>query len=196
MLRPDGCWLAVRPEAPRGRPGLFLDRDGTVIEDRDYLADPDGVCLLPGAARAIREANAAGWPVVLVTNQSGIGRGLFSWSAFEAVQTRLASLLANEGATLDAVLACPFHPTHPWRKPAPGMVAAAGERLALDLPASWLAGDKADDLRAARAGGLRQAALVLTGYGPTQEAEARALSGSDFAVSVWPRLDAAAGLFG
>ncbi|HEX7239268.1 MAG TPA: HAD-IIIA family hydrolase, partial [Longimicrobiaceae bacterium] len=97
------------PSSPL-RPAVFLDRDGTVIHDAHYLADPEGVRLLPGAAEAVARLNRAGVPVVLVTNQSGIGRGLFSEADFRAVQDRVEALLAAGGARIDAVYHCPHAP--------------------------------------------------------------------------------------
>jgi D-glycero-D-manno-heptose 1,7-bisphosphate phosphatase len=132
----------------RARPAVFLDRDGTVIEDRHYLADPDGVALLPGAADAIARLNRAGLPVVLVTNQSGIGRGYFTEADFQQVQRRLESLLREAGAHLDAVFHCPHPPDAacPCRKPAPGLFLQAADRLAVDLRASFLIGDRPRDV--------------------------------------------------
>lgn len=136
--------------APGARPAAFLDRDGTVIVDRDYPGDPAAVELLPGAARAIRRLNQAGMAVVMVTNQSGIGRGLISAAEFLAVQRRVTELLEAEGARVDAVYHCPHAP---WesppcqcRKPAPGMFRAAGADLGLDLAASIYVGDRLRDV--------------------------------------------------
>src|SRR5688500_18474954 len=92
------------------RPAVFLDRDGTIILDRAYPGDPDGVELLPGAAGAVARFNAAGLPVILVTNQSGIARGLITESDFRAVQARTEALLEAEGARLDGVYHCPHGP--------------------------------------------------------------------------------------
>lgn len=184
----DGVWAEVlrapgdRPTKPRS--ALFLDRDGVVIEDPGYLHQPDEVRLIPGAAAAIQRANRCGVPIVLVSNQSGIGRGLYGWPAFAATQGRLVALLATEGAGLDMVLACPYHPEgqapyrhpdHPCRKPRPGMLLLAAERLALDLAASWLVGDRALDIEAARAAGLAGAIHVLTGQGGCERNACEAL---------------------
>jgi D-glycero-D-manno-heptose 1,7-bisphosphate phosphatase len=155
------------------RAAVFLDRDGTIIEEAEYLADPHGVVLLPGAAEALRELSAAGYPLVVVTNQSGIARGLYSEDEFRAVQARLDAALAERGVQLDAVLHCPHHPdfTGPCdcRKPALGMYRQAQEALGLDLAASIYAGDRLSDvLPALETGGAGY--LVRTGYG-TVEAE-------------------------
>jgi D-glycero-D-manno-heptose 1,7-bisphosphate phosphatase len=153
--------------ARHGGPALFLDRDGTLIEDPGYLSDPDDVRLFPGVAATLRRFAEAGHALVVVTNQSGIGRGYYGWDDYEAVAARLRDLLAAEGVVLDAEYACGHAPeTHcDWRKPAPGMILAASEALDLDLSRSLLAGDKSIDIAAAAAAGLPRAAHVATGQG-------------------------------
>jgi D-glycero-D-manno-heptose 1,7-bisphosphate phosphatase len=151
-----------------GRRGAFLDRDGTIIQEREYLADPAGVELVPGAAAALRAVAAAGYALVLVTNQSGIARGLYSEADFRAVQHRLEELLAADGVHFDAVFHCPHHPdvTGPCdcRKPATGMHRRAAALLGIDLAASVYAGDRLRDvLPAVELGG--RGFLVRTGYG-------------------------------
>lgn len=129
---------------------VFLDRDGTVIVDRKYLGDPAGVELLPGAAAAIARLNRAGRPVILVTNQSGIGRGYFSRADFEAVQARLEQLLHGEGAQLDAVYLCPHapgvSPECDCRKPAPGLFLRAAREHDLELRTAFYVGDRLRDV--------------------------------------------------
>lgn len=132
------------------QPAVFLDRDGTIIEDRDYLGDPEGVYLLPGAAEAIAALNRAAWPVIVVTNQSGIGRGFFSEADYHAVAARMIELLTAEGASIDATYFCPHAPgVLPdclCRKPSAGLFEqAAGER-GLDLARSHYVGDRVRDL--------------------------------------------------
>jgi len=151
-----------------GRAAVFLDRDGTVIEERNYLSDPADVRLLPGAAAAIRTLRAHGLVVVLVTNQSGIARGLFGEADFRAVQARLEFLLHQGRAEVDGTYYCPHHPdfTGPCecRKPATGMYRTAARDLHLSLERSWFVGDKASDVEpAARFGG--EGVLVRTGHG-------------------------------
>jgi D-glycero-D-manno-heptose 1,7-bisphosphate phosphatase len=132
------------------RGAVFLDRDGTLIVDREYLADPDGVELLPGAAEAVARLNRAGRPVVLVTNQSGIGRGYFSEADFHAVEARFEELLAAGGAHLDAVYFCPHAPGAgpecDCRKPAPGLFLRAARDHDLDLGAAFYVGDRLRDV--------------------------------------------------
>ena len=160
------------------RAALFLDRDGVIVADTGYLGRAEDVRLLGGAAAAIGRCNALGIPVVVVTNQSGIGRGYYDWSGFAAVQATLVAALAGAGARLDAVLACAYHAdgkeplrvaAHPWRKPKPGMILAAAERMNLDLSRSWIVGDKADDLAAGAAAGLAGGTLLITDDGAGQQ---------------------------
>ena len=152
---------------------VFLDRDGTLNEEVDFLSDPAQLVMIPGAAGAVARLNAQGIPVVVVTNQSGIGRGRYGWEDFAAVMSRMATLLAEEHAWIDAVYASPHHEhaqgeyavvDHPERKPNPGMLVRAAEEHGLDLSRSWMVGDKDIDLEAGRRAGCR-VALVRTGYG-------------------------------
>ncbi len=162
------------------RPALFIDRDGTLNEEVDYLHRPEDAVLTPGAAQALARVNGRGIPVIVVTNQAGIGKGRFGWADYEAVMERIRELLAVEGAHLDAVYACPFHEAaegeyqvadHPERKPNPGMLLRAAAEHGLDLSRSWMVGDKALDVEAGRRAGCR-VALVRTGYGRELDAEA------------------------
>lgn len=187
----DGIWCDVRsPDFPPHRPALFLDRDGTLIDLVDYLSTPDDIRLIGSAVEAVREANADGLAVVIVTNQSGIGRGYYDWTAFEAVQMRLYELLADVGAGIDAAYACPHPapdaggpPESLYRKPAPGMLLRAGADLALDLTKSRIAGDTSADLAAGKAAGLSAGLLVKTGYGDRDLTAALALTTDDFKVN-------------
>ena len=133
-----------------GRPAAFLDRDGTIIVDADYPNDPDGVELLPGAAHAIARLNAAGMPVVVITNQSGIARGLVTNAQYEAVRARVAQLLAAEGARLDATYHCPHHPEFSGpcecRKPGTLLYTSAAADMALDPEHSFYVGDRWRDV--------------------------------------------------
>lgn len=166
----------VSPVARRGGPALFLDRDGTLIEDPGYLSDADDVRLLPGVTATLRRFAEAGHALVVVTNQSGIGRGYYGWDDYEAVSARFRDLLTAEGVVLDAEYACGHAPETGcgWRKPAPGMILAASEALGLDLTRSLLAGDKSIDIGAAAAAGLRRAAHVATGQGSTERGKVSA----------------------
>lgn len=131
------------------RPAVFLDRDGTVIHDPGYLARPEDVRLLPGAAEAIARLNRAGWPVVMVTNQSGIGRGYYSEEDFRAVQAELERRLSEVGAGLEGVHFCPHDPTvHACRcrKPGRELFERAIAEHDLDPAASWFVGDRLRDV--------------------------------------------------
>jgi D-glycero-D-manno-heptose 1,7-bisphosphate phosphatase len=150
------------------RRGVFLDRDGTIIEDRGYVREQDQVTLMPGAARAIARLNRAGLAAVMVTNQSGIARGMLSEAEYLATQRRLDSLLAGEGARLEGHYFCPHLPevSGPCecRKPGTLLYRRAAAELELDLAASWWIGDRLRDLIPARAFG-GSGILVLTGAG-------------------------------
>ncbi|HLO66004.1 MAG TPA: HAD-IIIA family hydrolase [Holophaga sp.] len=169
------------------RPAIFIDRDGTLNVEVGYLHRPEDVRLVPGAGEALARVNALGVPVVVVTNQAGIGRGKYGWKEFEAVTGRINELLAGHGARVDAVYAAPHHPEgigeyahpdHPDRKPNPGMLLRAAGELGLDLARSWMIGDKPIDVEAARNAGCR-AALVLTGYGREGDAAGADLVAAD-----------------
>lgn len=171
----DGIWNVVyRAPAVLRSPALFLDRDGVLVDEVGYLHRPGDVRLLPGAAALVGAANRVGVPVVVVTNQAGIGHGYYDWIDFEAVRHRLDDLLAVEHVTIDAVYACPFHPaalepyrhvSHPGRKPGPGMLLRAASDLDIELASSWIVGDKIEDIEAGRSAGLAGAVHVRSGHG-------------------------------
>ncbi|HEX6926246.1 MAG TPA: HAD family hydrolase [Longimicrobiaceae bacterium] len=133
-----------------GRTAAFLDRDGTIVVDRDYPGDPDEVELIDGAAEAIRRLRENGILVLVVTNQSGIGRGLITEDDFRAVQARMESLLAHEDARLDGAYHCPHAPDRvppcDCRKPAPGLYLRAAEEHGVDLARSYYVGDRLRDV--------------------------------------------------
>jgi D-glycero-D-manno-heptose 1,7-bisphosphate phosphatase len=190
-LDAEGVWCEVSASCSRGGPALFLDRDGVVVEEWEYLHRVEDIAICSGAAAVISAANASAVPVVLVTNQSGIGRGYYGWGEFFAVQEAIRSAIAQEGAHLDAVYACPHHrdgqgafahPDHPARKPNPGMLQRAAVALNIDMARSWLVGDHASDIEAAKRAGLAGALHVLTGHGPGERAAAMALSHPRFDV--------------
>jgi D-glycero-D-manno-heptose 1,7-bisphosphate phosphatase len=152
------------------RRAVFLDRDGTVIHDSGYLGDADSVRLLPGAAEALAALQRKGFAPVVVSNQSGIGRGIVTAEAADAVHDRFASLLAEAGVTLAAAYYCPHKPGDrcKCRKPSPGLLQRAARELDLDLPGSVMVGDKASDVEAGRRAGCL---TVLLGTEKTDEAD-------------------------
>jgi len=152
------------------RPAVFADRDGTLVVERGYLSDPDDLELLPGVPQALRNLRAQGFALVLVSNQSGVGRGLFPLSRVYQAMARLRRLLRARGVELDAVYFCPHRPEAgcACRKPAPGLLERAAEDLVLDLSRSVMIGDKLIDVETghrAGAGGV----LVRSGYGRDEE---------------------------
>jgi len=149
---------------------LFIDRDGTVIEDVGYPSDPQQVRLLPGAAEGLRAMRARGVPVVMVTNQSGIGRGRFDRDAFDRVQAEMLARLHDAGADLDAVYVCPHAPEAACecRKPAAGLFERAARELAIDLARALYVGDRLRDVAVGLERGARTA-VVATGA-PVPEA--------------------------
>ena len=184
-----GLWAeALSPPRAPTVPALFLDRDGVLVEEVGYLSRPEDVAPIAGAAQVVAAGNAANVPVALV-NQSGVGRGLYGWEDFAAVQARLVETLA--GARLDGVFACAYHAEaqgafaiagHPWRKPGDGMLRAAAEALGLDLGRSWMVGDTASDIAAGRRAGLAGGVHVLTGHGSAEREAALALADAGYAV--------------
>jgi len=153
---------------------VFLDRDGTLVDELGFLARADDLRLLPRAAEAVRRINAAGLLAIVVTNQSGIARGLFGERELAAVHARLAAELALGAARLDDVLHCPHHPSEgvaplrvrcDCRKPAPGLLHEAARRHGLELAGCWMIGDSLRDLECGARAGLAGSVLVRTGKG-------------------------------
>jgi D-glycero-D-manno-heptose 1,7-bisphosphate phosphatase len=153
--------------------GVFLDRDGVINEEVNYLSNPELLRPLPGAAQAIRELNIRRIPVIVVSNQAGVARGFFSEEVVRGLHERLSALLSKEGAHIDRYYYCPHHPTEgigsyridcECRKPKPGLLLKAGSELGLDLEQSYLVGDNVTDIEAGIRAGVK-AILVLTGYG-------------------------------
>ncbi len=146
---------------------LLLDRDGTIIKDKHYLADPAGVELLPGVGDALAALGRQGMRFFLVSNQSGVGRGMFGLEAVLACNERLTALLAPYGVRFADMIFCPHAPEEKCscRKPATGMWRALEQRHGLDAAACLMIGDKEEDMRFAAAAGLAGRILVLTGKG-------------------------------
>ena len=202
FLRAPGLWAESRQVVETGLPTLFLDRDGVVVEERHYLRSAKDVSLTAGAGDAIATLNRLGLPIVLITNQAGIGRGIFDWPDFISVQDEMHRQLRLSGAHIDAVYACAYHKDgreayaigdHPWRKPNAGMIEAAGADLGALLSASWIIGDRATDLEAGKQAGLCGGTLVSTGYGSdsAEIEESASLQSKGFVTSRAPSLAAA-----
>jgi D-glycero-D-manno-heptose 1,7-bisphosphate phosphatase len=145
---------------------VFVDRDGVLIHDADYLGSTAGLRVLKGAAEALVLLRQAGFKVVVVTNQSGVARGYFTLKAVRAIHAELKRRLARESAKWDAIYVSPHGPEsgHPWRKPGTGMLLAAKRKYNLDLAQSYLIGDKTSDIECARRAGCA-GILVRTGKG-------------------------------
>lgn len=171
-LAEPGLWVELRAERPErfaGRPALFLDRDGTLNVDTGYPKHPDDIVLIEPMVPIVRTATEADVPIVLVTNQSGVARGLLGWEDFAATNGRLIDLLAERGCRIDLVIACAYLDgapppygvaNHPMRKPNPGMVLRATNIFRLDLTHSIIVGDRARDLEAGRRAGIHRGWLV------------------------------------
>ena len=159
---------AIRP-----RPGILLDRDGTIIVDHGYVGSVERVEFIAGAAEAIASFNRAGIPVAVVTNQSGVARGRYGTEDVERVHRHIAGQLAGHAAHVDLFVYCPYHPagvvaslarTSEDRKPRPGMAFAARAALNLDLAASWVVGDRPEDIGLAEAVGAHPVYLGPEAY--------------------------------
>ncbi len=165
------------------RKAAFIDRDGVLNEERAFVHRAEDFVFLPGAAEALRELKAAGYLLVVITNQSGIARGLYSEADYLALTAHMRDRLAAEGISLDAVEYCPHLPDAPvaryrlecdCRKPKAGMLTRAIQALDIDPGASLLVGDRLSDLEAGRAAGIGRCFLVRSGYPLPDEAVAQA----------------------
>jgi len=192
---------ARRPSVSAGpHRAVFLDRDGTLIEDVHFLCDPAQIRLLPGAASALLRLKSAGFRCVLVTNQSAVGRGMITETRLEEIHAELSRILAAEGALLDGIYYCPDAPSKEGfpvlaggdRKPAPGMLLRAAADFGLDLESSWMVGDKISDVQAGLNAGCRSILLASDKEDLSSEDlssfEARSLAGrylfaTDFATA-------------
>jgi D-glycero-D-manno-heptose 1,7-bisphosphate phosphatase len=156
------------------RPAIFLDRDGVVCENRsDYVKSWAEVAFLPGAFDALRRLTGADFAIVLVTNQSAVGRGIISYEEATAINRRVVETIRTVGGRIDGAYLCPHHPDAncACRKPRPGLLLQAADELDLDLGRSYLVGDAVSDMQAADAAGVR-GIMVLTGRGREQVREA------------------------
>jgi D,D-heptose 1,7-bisphosphate phosphatase len=183
---------------PAPRPGILLDRDGTIIVDHGYVGSVDRVEFIAGAAAAVARFNRAGLPVAVVTNQAGVARGRYGIDEVEQVHKYIETHLAEHGAHIDLFVFCPYHPagtvpaftrTSEDRKPRPGLALAAASALSLDLAASWVVGDRPEDVGLAQAVG---ASAVYLGADGIEAGEAGAGEARGPGVWSFPSLAAAA----
>ena len=169
---------------------VFLDRDGTVNEEVGYLTDLEKLRLIPGAGKAIRRLNQAGFTIVLVTNQSGVARGYFPEELVHQAHAQLDAMLKADGARIDSVYYCPHHPTAgnshytldcDCRKPRTGLIERAVQDLSIDLEHSYMVGDKWSDIELGQRAGVH-AILVKSGFAPDDPGNKRpaGLSEPDF----------------
>ena len=174
-------------------PCLFLDRDGVLIDWRNYRMEIENAKLVSGCDKIIKNCNKKKIPVILITNQGGIGLGLHTWDDFEKIQKIIINKLLKKGAQIDGVIACPHHPlakgkykhkNHPCRKPNGGMFLIAKKLFRIDLKKSWMVGDKINDLIAANSENLKRGFLVLTGYGKEEKQKMNLLPKNFFAVKI------------
>jgi D-glycero-D-manno-heptose 1,7-bisphosphate phosphatase len=152
---------------------VFLDRDGTLIEEREYLSDPAGVVPLPKTAEGLKSLQAAGFKLFVVSNQSGVGRGYFTLDDVERVNARITSLFAEQGVRFEKIYVAPEAPDQSsrGRKPSPQFLLDARDEFGLDLGASHIIGDKWIDLECGWNAALKSSILVRTGYGRKTEAD-------------------------
>lgn len=165
------------------RPAAFIDRDGVINAELDYVHRIEDFHVLPGVIDGLRLLHEKGFALVVVTNQAGIGRGLYSEADYQDLTARMKAELGAAGAPLSAIYHCPHHPTAgiglyridcDCRKPRPGMLLQAARELNLDLSQSVLVGDKQSDLEAGRAAGVASCVLVESGHAPSAKARAMA----------------------
>ena len=153
----------------------FLDRDGVINEEVNYLHEPDKVRIIPGVAGALRRLRENGFLIIVVTNQAGVARGMYQEHDIDLVHREIDAILARDGAKIDAYYYCPHHEKFTGdcdcRKPAPGMLLQAGTDHNIDFAASFMAGDRLSDIDAGRAAGCGRLILVRTGYGAKTAAD-------------------------
>jgi D-glycero-D-manno-heptose 1,7-bisphosphate phosphatase len=152
---------------------VFLDRDGTLIEEKEYLSDPEQVAPFAGAAEALLSLQTAGFKLFVVSNQSGVGRGFFSMKDVERVHDRMTQCFARNGVDFEKIYVTPEAPGQPsrGRKPSPQFLLDARDEFSLDLRSSYVIGDKLSDLECGWNAGVKKCILVRTGYGRKLEQE-------------------------
>ncbi len=170
---------------------VFLDRDGTINEEKEYLADPAKVVLFPGVGPALRRLMDGGYLLFIVTNQSGIGRGYYTLDDMHRVNARVCELLARDGVRFEKIYFAPEAPEQPsrGRKPSPQFLFDARDEFGLDLAQSYMIGDKLIDLECGWNAGVKKSILVRTGYGGKVESSCadqvtKAIIGDDLATAI------------
>jgi D-glycero-D-manno-heptose 1,7-bisphosphate phosphatase len=157
---------------------VFLDRDDTIIEDPGYISSPEQVKLIPGVAQDLVALRKMGYKLIIVSNQSGIARGIITEQAIAQIHERLKQLLAEQNAYLDRIYYCPYHPEgvvqkfrkdSDWRKPKPGMLLAAAKEMKIDLAGSWMIGNTYNDISAGKAAGCRTILIKSHTYTPIRQ---------------------------
>lgn len=179
MRLDSGIFFRMRRRSLEQVRGIaFLDRDGVVVEETNYLASPDEVRLTAGARDSVLDLIENNWVVAIVTNQSGVGRGYYTWKDFEMIQEEVEKQIGIPG--FDYTAACAHHkegvwphnvPDHPWRKPNPGMLLKILEHERIEPSRCFMVGDKHSDLLAGHRAGVKRNYLVLTGHGHREYAE-------------------------
>ncbi len=187
-LDKSGMWreVCIPPESLGRRAALFLDRDGTLIELVNYIEKAEDVRPILDAISLIVSARKNNMAIILVTNQSGIGRGYFNWEAFASVQAAVNTAVVLGGGKIDAIYACPALPgsNSMCRKPNPGMLLTGALDLRIDLSCSWIVGDTASDMIAGARAGIPNGWLVNTGYGLQDREKALKITSKNFQVTV------------
>ncbi len=157
---------------------IFFDRDGTLVEDPGFINHPDQVKLLDGVAEALNEFTAMGYKLIVVSNQSGVARGIVTEKVLDEIHNRLKQLLAEDGVRLDGIYYCPYHPDgavpkyrkeSDWRKPSPGMLLAAADEMDIDLGRSWTIGDSGRDIKAGLQAGCKTIRIDCPSHGKKPE---------------------------
>ncbi len=195
--RRPGVLFGICPGTRLGSPfnsvmnrAIFLDRDGTLNVDKNYLSNPADLVLIPGTSTALRRLTDAGYKLFIVTNQSGIGRGYYTLADMHAVNDRLCEVLAKDGVRFEKIYFAPESPEAPsrGRKPSPQFLFDARDEFGIDLAQSYMVGDKLIDLECGWNAGVKKSILVRTGYGAKVELSnpalvSRALVTDDIAVA-------------
>ena len=163
----------IKPLFAEMKPAVFLDRDGVLIEERNYLHRVEDVVFLPGVAAALKRLSDAGFILFIVSNQSGVGRGYFTLADMERVNEHLCRELARAGVRLEKIYIAPEAPSQPsrGRKPSPQFLFDARDEFGVDLAQSFMIGDKLIDLECGWNAGVKKSILVRTGYGAKLERE-------------------------